>query len=344
MLFSVLIPLYNAEKYIAECIDSVLAQNFDDYEIVIVNDGSQDRSGEIADLYQKMHPQKIRVIHKENTGVLLTRRHLLKKAKGDYILWVDADDAIKPNLMSDLSNEIQKNLPDMIIYDYEDYDDAKKVIHSLFESDGKVIEKELIHSVKIKMLLDRDLNELWSKCIKRKIIDIDADYTDYKHIKEGDDLFCLLPIFDLTRKIVFLDRPYYRYRVIPTSITHSATYRRYYSYRSIFERIDFYVKKWKFSVQECALVKDKFATQIVDCVVSCANASKSNIDIFKDFAQGVTDDEINYPIYSDSSRQLSSKAYQRFYELLVQKKYHKLYNSILRTTKLSRLKHKLIGR
>ena len=76
MLFSVLIPLYNAEKYIAECIDSVLAQDFDDYEIVIVDDGSTDEGGKIADRYQVMHPQKIRVIHKENTGVLLTRRRL----------------------------------------------------------------------------------------------------------------------------------------------------------------------------------------------------------------------------------------------------------------------------
>ena len=344
MLFSVLIPLYNAEKYIAECIDSVLAQDFDDYEIIIVDDGSTDQGGRIADRYQEMHLQKIRVIHKENTGVLLTRRRLLQEAKGDYILWVDSDDVIKPKLMSDLSVEIEKNDPDMMIYDYEDYENPNMVIHSLSEQDGTIIEEDKKHSVLIKLLLGRDLNELWSKCIRKELIDIDADYSKFQHIKEGDDLFCLLPIFDMTHRIVFLDRPYYRYRIISSSITHASTFRSYYSYRTIFERIEYYVEKWNFSEQEISRVKDRFATQIVDCLVACANSSETNYNKFHVFARDITEDEKNKPIFTDSPRQLSSKNYQRFYDLLVKQEYSKLYNIIRRNTKISRLKHKLLRR
>ena len=344
MLFSVLIPLFNAKKYIAECIDSVLAQDFSDYEIVIVDDGSTDGSGAIADQYQEKHPQIIRVIHKENTGVLLTRRKLLQEAKGDYILWVDSDDVVKPDLMKDLFGEIQKHHPDMLIYNYEYYDDASQMFHSLFVPDGTVIEGEGKHAVLVKMLLGRDLNELWSKCIRREIIDFETDYSDYQHVKEGDDLFCLLPIFDMTEKIVYLDRAYYRYRVLPTSITHAATYRQYDSYRTIYERIDYYIKKWSFSEEEISQVKDRFATRIVDCAVACANSSESNMEIFIAFVSGITSDEANHPVFSQEERRLSSKAYQRYYRLLMQKEYRKLYHNILATSALSRWKNKLIRR
>ena len=315
MIYSVLIPLYNSEKYLAECLDSVLAQNFDDYEIIIVDDGSTDNSGAIADQYQNENPQ-IRVIHKENEGVLLTRRRLLKEAKGEYILWVDSDDAVKQNWMSDLYREIQATAPDMIISNYENYDDPNKLIRSLFVSDRTIIEGEQKHDVLIKLILGKDLNELWSKCIKRELIN----------------------------KIVFLDRAYYRYRVISTSITHTASYKKYYSVRTIFERIDSYIVKWFFSENECSQVKDRFATTIIDCIVACANSPETSIDEFKVFACDVTNDENNKQIYSDGKRHLSSKNYQRFYDLFIEQKYNNLYNSIIRTTKLSRIKRKLIGK
>ena len=342
MLFSVLIPLYNAEKYIAECIDSVLAQNFDDYEIVIVDDGSTDNGGKIIDRYQEMHSRKIRVIHKENTGVLLTRRRLMQEAKGEYLLWADSDDVIKPNLMSDLYSEICKNNPDMIIYNYEDYDNPDKVIHSLLLPDRTIIENEGKHDVLTKMILGRDLNELWTKCIKKQLVDLHADYTPYKNVSNGDDLFCLFPIMDATNRIEFLDHPYYRYRKVPSSITHSFTYRIYYSLRPVYERAYHYIKKWNFSVTERNSVKDIFATRTIDCVVSCANSTQTDCDAFCAFADDVLKDEKRTSVFSDGARQLSSKNYQRFYELLIKQDYQKLYRSILKTTKLSRLKSKLI--
>lgn len=344
MLFSVLIPLYNAEKYIAECIDSVLAQDFDDYEIVIVDDGSTDQGGIIADRYHENHPQKIRVIHKENTGVLLTRRRLLQEAKGDYILWVDSDDVIKPKLMSDLSVEIEKNDPDMIINDYEFLDDPERVIHSLATTDGTIFNNKQKHDILTKLILGRDLNELVTKCFTRELVDSDADYSCYQHVRMGDDLFCLLPVFDKAQKIEYLNRSYYRVREVSSSVTHTNTHQCYYSYRTIFEREDFYIKKWHFSEQECAQAKDKFAYRVIDCILMLCKSQQHCYDDYLAFINDIVTDEKKRPIYSDSPRRLRNKNYQRFYELLMQEKYRKLYNDILFTTKLSSIKNKIFGR
>lgn len=344
MLFSVLIPLYNAEKYIAECIDSVLAQDFDDYEIVIVDDGSTDESGIIADRYQEMHPQKIRVIHKENTGVLLTRRRLLQEAKGDYILWVDSDDVVKKNWMSDLYKEICKNDPDMIITNYEFLDEPNKVIRSLKLSDGAVFNNKQKHDILTKLILGRNLNELVTKCFKRELVDVDVDYSCYQHVRMGDDLFCLLPVFNAAQRIEYLNRSYYRVRVVSSSVTHTNTYHCYYSYRTIFEREDYYIKKWQFSEQECAQAKDMFAYRVIDCILMLCKSQQHSYDDYLAFINNVVADEKKHPIYSDGLRQLGNKNYQRFYELLMQGKYRKLYMDIVFTTRLSSIKSKIFRR
>lgn len=338
MLFSVLIPLYNAEKYFSECLDSVLAQNFYDFEIVIADDGSTDNSGTIADEYQKKHPKCIRVIHKENSGVLLTRRRLMKESRGEYIIWVDADDVIKPNLMESLHREIISKSPDVIIYNYEMFDKPEKIVRSLPLSHETMIVGNDKHAVYTKMLLGKDMNELWTKCIKRSVIDIDADYSRFKHVSNGDDVFCLMPILDNAKRIEYLDVPYYRYRIVSNSITHAKSYQCYYSYRTVYERIADYIAKWEFSEQERAEVKNRFANRFVDCTVSCANDSKTNYQTFLSFVKDILEDEKRVAVFSDSERKLPSKVYQRYYKLLINKKYYELYRSVKIITAISRMK------
>lgn len=339
MLFSVLIPLYNAENYIGECINSILAQTYDDYEIVIVDDGSTDKSSDIVDRYQQKYPNIIRVIHKENSGVLMTRRRLLKEAKGDYIVWVDSDDLIKPELLSDLYHEITSYAPDVIVYNFEFLDNPEKVIHSLNVPHKTIFEKDNKHQIFEKLLLGRDMNELVTKCIKRDIVDVDTDYSKYKHVKMGDDLFCLMPIFDVAKRIEYLDKSYYKYRVVSSSITHINDYKCYYSYRTIFEREESFLSKWCFSSDEISRVKDKFANRIVDCMVSCVKASEINKDKFLDFVNDIEKDEKQKSIFSNGSRSLSSKPYQYFYKLFIKKRYLGLFYSIKLITKISSLIH-----
>jgi len=101
MFLSIIIPVYNAEKYIGSCLDSLLAQDISDYEILCVNDGSRDGSAAILEEYARQHAG-IQVIHKENGGVTSARNAGLEAAKGDFIWFVDADDLIKENTLGTL--------------------------------------------------------------------------------------------------------------------------------------------------------------------------------------------------------------------------------------------------
>lgn len=94
---SIIVPVYNSSKYLRSCIDSILKQSLSDWELILVNDGSTDDSGEICDEYAVKYPA-IRVIHKENAGVSEARNTGLVAATGEYVGFVDSDDTIRPEM------------------------------------------------------------------------------------------------------------------------------------------------------------------------------------------------------------------------------------------------------
>ncbi len=116
--FSIITPVYNAEKYISRCIDSILIQTFNNFELIIVDDGSVDRSLEICSSYAAKD-DRILVFSKENRGVSSARNLGLQQATGDFVIFVDSDDTISPNLCERLHYQIEQvNYNDLIIYGY----------------------------------------------------------------------------------------------------------------------------------------------------------------------------------------------------------------------------------
>lgn len=105
--FSVLVPVYNQEKYLPECIESVLNQTFKDFELILIDDGSTDSSGILCDQYAQEHPRLITVIHQKNQGPLFARRAGIGNAKGAYYLFLDADDSFCSTAMETLYNCIR---------------------------------------------------------------------------------------------------------------------------------------------------------------------------------------------------------------------------------------------
>ena len=100
-LISVLVPAYNVEQYIYQCIDSILGQTYSNLEIIIVNDGSTDKTGNILDVYAKKD-DRIKVVHKKNEGLVMARRDALDLMQGEYVGFVDSDDWIEPNMYEEL--------------------------------------------------------------------------------------------------------------------------------------------------------------------------------------------------------------------------------------------------
>ena len=119
MKVSIVIPVYNKAEYISDCLESLLQQDFDDFEIVAVNDGSTDDSGKICD-EKATEDTPIRVIHTENGGVTAARRKGVEQAKGEYIMFVDADDKLLPNAIKTLYKAIIDSNADEVIGTYKD--------------------------------------------------------------------------------------------------------------------------------------------------------------------------------------------------------------------------------
>ena len=107
MLLSVIVPVYNVEQYLSKCIDSILNQEFKDFELILIDDGSSDNSGKICDEYV-IHNDKVKVYHQINGRVSSARNKGLNEAQGDYICFIDADDYILPNYFTFINQNVKK--------------------------------------------------------------------------------------------------------------------------------------------------------------------------------------------------------------------------------------------
>lgn len=120
---SVIVPVYKAEAYLHRCVDSILAQTFQNFEVLLIDDGSPDRSGEICDEYAKKD-SRVRVFHKKNGGVSSARQCGIDNALGEYTIHADPDDWVEPNMLEELYEKAKEDDADMVICDF--YEEHKK--------------------------------------------------------------------------------------------------------------------------------------------------------------------------------------------------------------------------
>lgn len=214
MKYSILIPVYNTSKYLRQCLDSVLAQDFGDYEVILVNDGSTDNSEEICNEYVKKD-SRIKFYSKRNEGLLLTRRYSLPLSSGEYILFLDSDDYWDSNLLSTIDKILVENANiDIVLYRFRRVQDCGKFIsedNGIFQ-DGTIFTKETKNEFILKFVESSRLNTIWSKCVKRNIIDIDSDYTRFKD-KKGEDLLQSIVLINNSNTIYYSNRVLMSYRM-----------------------------------------------------------------------------------------------------------------------------------
>lgn len=166
---SIIVPVYNAEHYIRRCIDSILNQEYTNFELIVVNDGSKDSSGQICEEYAKKDPRVV-VIHKENTGVSDTRNVAIDQARGAYLQFLDSDDWITPNATKLLVSRAEENNCDMVVADF--YRVVGKRVSAKGDIDeGGLLTKEEFASHMMENPADFYYGVLWNKLYKREIID-----------------------------------------------------------------------------------------------------------------------------------------------------------------------------
>lgn len=164
-LISIIVPIYNAGDALNRCIDSVLNQTFHDWELLLIDDGCTDKSGEICDEYS-IKDQRIQVFHKPNGGVSSARNIGLNHAKGEWIVFVDADDFVKESYLSHILEHSRKNVDLVISYaEIHNGDDIKKESYP-----SKLVDNTNFESI----FIENDMHwhtSPWSKLYKRNIIE-----------------------------------------------------------------------------------------------------------------------------------------------------------------------------
>ena len=129
MKSSFIIPVYNAEKTLSYCLDSILNQTDQDFEIILVNDGSVDKSQEIIERYKKKYPNKIKAYTQKNSGIATTRNNGIKYSSGKYLFFIDNDDYIDPNYVETFVNEIEERKCDVVIGGYRRVTEEGKILY-----------------------------------------------------------------------------------------------------------------------------------------------------------------------------------------------------------------------
>ena len=201
---SIIVPIYKAEAYLHRCLDSILAQTFTDFEVLLVDDGSPDKSGEICDLYA-LRDSRVRVIHKDNGGVSSARQCGIDNALGEYIIHADPDDWIESNMLEDLYLKAVDEDADMVICDY-----FVNYIYSNEEKYHNQTPTALNNETVLSDLFQHLHGSCWNKLIRRKCFEI-------FHIKfpEGisycEDLYVHASLLLHPIKIAHLPKAYYHY-------------------------------------------------------------------------------------------------------------------------------------
>lgn len=223
-MISIIVPIYKVEKFIIQCVDSILNQSYKDLEIILVDDGSPDNCPNICDEYANMD-SRIKVVHKSNGGLMSARQAGLRVATGDYIGFVDGDDWIEPDMYERFANAIEKYCPDIaiceFIYAYPDKDELSIQNLPWPYYDKAQLETEIYPQMLFKDEFYRfGINPCcWSKVYKKDILEKNL-FNVTTEIKMGEDAAFTYPCLLDADSLAYIHKPLYHYRNNPESMTN----------------------------------------------------------------------------------------------------------------------------
>lgn len=227
---SIIIPVYNAEKYIKKCIDSILEQTLRNIEIILVNDGSTDKSEEICRAYEQKD-NRIKVISQDNKGVSAARNCGISIAKGDFITFVDSDDTIEKDMCRQLYNAAIENKCDIAMCECKVIDNSNTIDNNIECS--KIYAKEDACKLFFYDISPFSPNYAGGKIIKRNILNT-VKFKEDIFLME-DALFTMEIILNCKNSIVCIDKPLYNYLQRPGSASHSFNKNRITSFYALEE-------------------------------------------------------------------------------------------------------------
>lgn len=224
--FSIIVPVYNVEKQLDYCVKSLLNQTLSDYEVLLIDDGSKDKSGELCDKYAEKY-ETIKCFHKVNGGLSDARNYGIERAEGKYLLFIDSDDVLDKNFCKVLYDAHEKYDADIVSTDiipFYTYPELNDLLEKEYVYKERVFsENEIIKEYYSPYDKTCIYHGLCMKSYKREL------FTELRFDKGRlhEDLFITYKLLDMCNKFVYIDLPYYYYYQNTTSITHNYKVKNY---------------------------------------------------------------------------------------------------------------------
>lgn len=260
---SIIVPVYKVEQYIHKCVDSILNQTFNDFELILVDDGSPDNCGAICDEYAQKD-KRVRVIHKENGGLSDARNFGLKKAKGEYVSFIDSDDWLALDLYSDVLGYADEYNLDVVCFDVYEVKGDKIKYHNRFNENKIFIGKDALY----KILTDEIDNSACDKVYKRVL----WDGIEFPVGRSFEDVATTYKIFHKSEYVGYYKKAYYYYvkregSIVATSFNAVKRYDYFVGYKDRYEFAQSYCRK---AVKICKMfaVRAGLSTLTADVAVS----------------------------------------------------------------------------
>ena len=235
---SIVMPVYNSEKYLKESIESVLNSTMKEFELICVNDGSKDNSLKILKRYAKKDP-RIVVINQKNQGAAVARQNGVDRARGKCIAFLDSDDMIDPEAYATAYDYMIRYEADIVVFGWRNFSD----------NDGKTIRNDSkIDELKVykdwwKAKERRESIYLWNKLYKRSLI-VDNDVKFNPTLKVSEDEGYNLCVYSNAKKVLYIPHAFYNYRVNASSLMFTTSASKFIqSYRDMWKYVNSYYEK-----------------------------------------------------------------------------------------------------
>ena len=230
MKLSVIVPCYNVEAYIRECVDSILIQDLTDFEVILVNDGSPDKCLEIIEDYKSKNT-RIKIVNRANAGLAVARNNGIEVAVGKYIYFIDSDDYLSSSdFLSSIYHEIEDNDLDMVMFNWTNLkNNTLDIVNfpiSIHAINTQPIGEALLSLIKN----DCFPNASWARIVRRSFI-IDNDLYFDPFLRRCQDIDWNIRLLAKVKKIRVLDYPKYVYRIRDTSLKVNPVQKSGWEYR-----------------------------------------------------------------------------------------------------------------
>ena len=221
-LISIIVPVYNVEEYLKQCLDSILEQTFSNYEVILVNDGSTDSSGLICQEYAEKDV-RIRYFEKENGGISDARNYGIEQVKGEYLTFVDSDDFLDASHLNVLYNALVNNDVDISIANYTNYQTSTATfyLHTFGDYYEKIYtSEELIDDLSFLERNDLSFSTIWGSLYKKSVF----SFLRFPKGVIGEDVALIYKMYTQVDKIVYVHKDTYIYRENDSGISKSKIY------------------------------------------------------------------------------------------------------------------------